>query len=57
MVVRGERDHAATGVVAACVRDRRDHAWVRHAAREAELRRAALRLVTAWSPLADAGAP
>ncbi|MCP9989041.1 MULTISPECIES: universal stress protein [Streptomyces] len=55
VVVRGERDHAATGVVAACVRDRRDHAWVRHAAREAELRRAALRLVTAWSPLADAG--
>lgn len=51
VVVRGERDHAATGVVVACVRDERDHAWARHAAREAELRRAALRLVTVWNPL------
>ncbi|URM92358.1 universal stress protein [Streptomyces sp. MRC013] len=55
VVVRGERDHAATGVVVACVRDGRDHVWVRHAAREAELRRAVLRLVGAWSPLARTG--
>ncbi|MCP9946999.1 universal stress protein [Streptomyces somaliensis] len=55
VVVRGAHDHAAAGVVVACVRDGRDRAWVRHAAREAELRRAALCLVTAWSPLAHAG--
>jgi nucleotide-binding universal stress UspA family protein len=55
VVVRGERDHAATGVVVAHAGDEHDHGWVRHVAREAELRRAALRLVTVWNPLVHMG--
>ncbi|MFD3356822.1 universal stress protein [Streptomyces fradiae] len=55
VVVRGARDHAATGVVVACVRDERDHPWARYAAREAALRHATLRLLNVWNPLSHTG--
>ncbi|CAL9344558.1 universal stress protein [Streptomyces sp. enrichment culture] len=55
VVVRGERDHAATGTVVACVRDGRDHPWVAHVAREAMLRHASLRLLNVWNPLSHVG--
>lgn len=55
VVVRGERDHAATGTVVACVRDEHDHPWVRHVAREALLRHASLRLLNVWNPLSHVG--
>ncbi|MET3983081.1 universal stress protein [Streptomyces sp. PvR034] len=45
IVVRGSADDAGHGVVLAAVRDERDLDSVRHAAREAELRKAALRLL------------
>ncbi|MFI0828047.1 universal stress protein [Streptomyces roseolus] len=55
VVVRGESDGPTTGVVTAAVRGRGDTDWVRFAAREAQLRKATLRVLSAWSPLAHAG--
>ncbi|WP_149181940.1 universal stress protein [Streptomyces sp. TRM49041] len=56
VVVRGEpEERPGTGVVIAAVRDEHDHGWVRHAAHEAELRKAALRLLTVWNPLSHVG--
>ncbi|MFD9080098.1 universal stress protein [Streptomyces erythrochromogenes] len=45
IVVRGSEYEAVNGVVLAAVRDERDLDCVRHAAREAELRKASLRLL------------
>lgn len=55
VVVRGEPDTPDTGVVTAAVRGTADRDWVRHAAREAQLRKATLRVLSMWNPLARAG--
>ncbi|MCY0928007.1 universal stress protein [Streptomyces sp. H27-H1] len=51
IVVRGGEDLAESGVVLAAVRDEYDLECARHAAREAELRKATLCLLTAWNVL------
>lgn len=55
IVVRGETERPGTGTVVAAVRGQDDRHWVRYAAREAQLRKAALRLLTIWSPLSHVG--
>lgn len=55
IVVRGGEDLAESGVVLAAVRDEHDLACARRAAREAELRKATLRLLTVWNVLQYAG--
>ncbi|MFZ3492973.1 universal stress protein [Streptomyces sp. 5.8] len=55
IVVRGGEDLAESGVVLAAVRDEYDLECARHAAREAELRKAALHLLTVWNVLQYAG--
>ncbi|MCX4776602.1 universal stress protein [Streptomyces sp. NBC_01264] len=55
IVVRGGEDLAESGVVLAAVRDEYDLESARRAAREAELRKATLRLLTVWNILQYAG--
>ncbi|MER6250413.1 universal stress protein [Streptomyces sp. NPDC001584] len=55
IVVRGGEDLAGSGVVLAAVRDEYDLECARRAAREAEVRKAALRLLTVWNILQYAG--
>ncbi|WP_328924014.1 universal stress protein [Streptomyces sp. NBC_00190] len=57
IVVRGTGDEAEaeTGVVLAAVRDEHDLGCVRYAAREAEIRKAQLRLLHVWNVLESAG--
>ncbi|MET9550337.1 universal stress protein [Streptomyces sp. NPDC006627] len=55
VVVRGEPDAPDTGVVTAAVRGTADRDWLGHAAREAQLRKATLRVLSMWNPLAHAG--
>ncbi|WP_405699720.1 universal stress protein [Streptomyces sp. NBC_00069] len=55
IVVRGGEDPAESGVVLAAVRDEYDLECARRAAREAELRKATLRLLTVWNVLQYAG--
>ncbi|MFJ7265315.1 universal stress protein [Streptomyces sp. NPDC099050] len=55
IVVRGGEDLAESGVVLAAVRDEYDLECARRAAREAELRKATLRLLTVWNVLQYAG--
>ncbi|WP_051794896.1 universal stress protein [Streptomyces sp. NRRL S-87] len=55
VVVRGNGDGAETGVVLAAVRDEHDLVCARYAAREAELRKASLRLLHVWSLLESVG--
>lgn len=55
IVVRGGEDLAESGVVLAAVRDECDLECARRAAREAELRKATLRLLTVWNVLQYAG--
>ncbi|MCY0922514.1 MULTISPECIES: universal stress protein [unclassified Streptomyces] len=55
IVVRGSEDLAENGVVLAGVRDEYDFECARYAAREAELRKATLRLLTVWNILQYAG--
>ncbi|MGA5169236.1 MULTISPECIES: universal stress protein [Streptomyces] len=54
-VVRGEPDAPGTGVVTAAVRGTTDGDWLPFAAREAQLRKATLRVLSMWNPLAHAG--
>ncbi|WP_431945542.1 universal stress protein [Actinacidiphila sp. bgisy167] len=54
VIVRGS-EHPSTGVVLAGLRDETDLATVRFAADEARLRKATLRLLTAWSLLGAVG--
>ncbi|MGW0962137.1 universal stress protein [Streptomyces gelaticus] len=49
IVVRGLDDGAGTGVVLVAVRDEHDAECARYAAREAEIRKAALRLLHVWN--------
>lgn len=55
IVVRGGEDLVESAVVPAAVRDEYDLECARRAASEAELRNAALRLLTAWNILQYAG--
>ncbi|WP_030861518.1 universal stress protein [Streptomyces sp. NRRL F-2747] len=55
IVVRGSEDEAVHGVVLAAARDERDLDCVRHAAREAELRKASLRLLYVQGVLRSVG--
>ncbi|MEU3447511.1 universal stress protein [Streptomyces thermolilacinus] len=55
VVVRGEPDAPDTGVVTAAVRGTADRDWLGYAAREAQLRKATLRVLSMWNPLAHAG--
>ncbi|MFE9255281.1 universal stress protein [Streptomyces sp. NPDC006879] len=55
IVVRGEVGEEERGVVLAAVRDGADLDCARYAAREAELRRASLRLLHVWSVLQSVG--
>ncbi|MEV7414530.1 universal stress protein [Streptomyces sp. NPDC089919] len=55
VVVRGNVDGPETGVVLAAVRDEHDLVCARYAAREAELRKAPLRLLHVWSLLESVG--
>ncbi|WP_327251448.1 universal stress protein [Streptomyces sp. NBC_01244] len=55
IVVRGGADLAENGVVLAAVRDECDFESARRAAREAELRKATLRLLTVWNIVQYAG--
>ncbi|MFJ6939707.1 universal stress protein [Streptomyces sp. NPDC101132] len=55
VVVRGNGHGAETGVVLSAVRDEHDLACARYAAREAELRKASLRLLHVWSLLESVG--
>ncbi|MCY0939818.1 universal stress protein [Streptomyces antarcticus] len=55
IVVRGGEERAENGVVLAAVRDEYDLVCAQHAAREAELRKATLRLLTVWNILQYAG--
>ncbi|GAA2439524.1 universal stress protein [Streptomyces lavendulocolor] len=54
-VVRGEPDAPGTGVVTAAVRGPADGDWLPFAAGEAQLRKATLRVLSMWNPLAHAG--
>ncbi|MEU3215159.1 universal stress protein [Streptomyces sp. NPDC006971] len=56
VVVRGEDDETATGVVLAAVRDENDTECLRYAACEAEIRGATLRLLHVWNVFESAGA-
>ena len=55
VVVRGEAAGPATGVVTAAVRGTADADWMGYAAREAQLRKATLRMLSVWNPLTHAG--
>lgn len=55
IVVRGIGDGTETGVVLAAVRDEHDLVCARYAAREAELRKASLRLLHVWNLLESVG--
>lgn len=55
IVVRGTGEGAETGVVLAAVRDENDLDSVRHAAREAGIRKARLRLLHVWNVLQSVG--
>lgn len=55
IVVRGGGEHDQNAVVLAAVRDEYDLECAQHAAREAELRKATLRLLTVWNILQYAG--
>ncbi|MFC9819591.1 universal stress protein [Streptomyces erythrochromogenes] len=55
VVVRGTDNAAENGTVLVGVRDEHDLACVRHAAREAELRKAELRLLHVWNVLQSVG--
>ena len=55
IIVRGTESGAESGTVLAGVRDERDLDCVRYAAREAELRKAELRLLQVWNVLQSVG--
>ncbi|MFF3127623.1 universal stress protein [Streptomyces sp. NPDC057908] len=55
IVVRGTDNKTETGVVLAAVRDEHDTECARYAAREAEIRKASLRLLHVWNILESAG--
>ncbi|MFE1875788.1 universal stress protein [Streptomyces sp. NPDC059496] len=55
IIVRGTESDAESGTVLAGVRDERDLDCVRYAAREAELRKAELRLLQVWNVLQSVG--
>ncbi|MFD5619106.1 universal stress protein [Streptomyces yangpuensis] len=55
IVVRGTDGVEETGTVLAAVRDERDLLYARYAAREAELRKASLRLLHVWNVLESVG--
>ncbi|WP_327365564.1 universal stress protein [Streptomyces sp. NBC_01217] len=55
VVVRGIDDGDETGVVLVAVRDEHDAECARYAAREAEIRKASLRLLHVWNILDSAG--
>ncbi|MFB6706751.1 universal stress protein [Streptomyces sp. NPDC056333] len=55
IVVRGIEKGDEAGVVLAAIRDEHDGECARYAAREAELRRASLRLLHVWNVLESAG--
>ncbi|MFD5619738.1 universal stress protein [Streptomyces yangpuensis] len=55
IIVRGTENGAESGTVLAGVRDERDLDCVRYAAREAELRKAELRLLQVWNVLQSVG--
>ncbi|MFH8475937.1 universal stress protein [Streptomyces sp. NPDC018000] len=55
IVVRGIDEGAETGVVLAAVRDEHDAECARYAAREAEIRKASLRLLYVWNVFESAG--
>ncbi|WP_330328840.1 universal stress protein [Streptomyces sp. NBC_00536] len=55
IVVRGIENSAETGVVLAAVRDEHDLECARYAAREAELRKASVRLLHVWNILQSVG--
>ncbi len=55
IVVRGNGDEVETGVVLAAVRNEKDLVCARYAAREAEVRKASLRLLHVWNILQSAG--
>ncbi|OII70531.1 MULTISPECIES: universal stress protein [unclassified Streptomyces] len=55
IVVRGGDERPGDGAVVAAVRGSDDLPWARYAAREAEARKAELRLLTVWAPLAHVG--
>jgi nucleotide-binding universal stress UspA family protein len=55
VVTRGDPDQVADGAVVVGVRDDRDAAAVRFALAEAGLRHTGVRVVHAWSPVAEAG--
>ncbi|WP_175408339.1 universal stress protein [Streptomyces sp. TRM64462] len=55
VVVRGETERPVSGRVVAGVRGRNDLDWLRPAARAAQVRGAALHLLTVWTPLAHVG--
>lgn len=55
IVVRGETERPQTGMVTAGVRDESDADWLGYAAREAQLRKASLHLLSVWNLLAHVG--
>ncbi|MET9885640.1 universal stress protein [Streptomyces sp. NPDC006430] len=55
IVVRGTEEATETGVVLVGIRDERDFDCARYAAREAELRKASLRLLHVWNVLETVG--
>lgn len=55
VVVRGEAERPESGSVTAAVRDSADLEWLFLAAAEADIRKAALRIVSVWNVLAHIG--
>ncbi|MFF2009574.1 universal stress protein [Streptomyces sp. NPDC058195] len=55
VVVRGEAERPESGSVTAAVRDSADLGWLLLAAAEADIRKAALRIVSVWNVLAHVG--
>ncbi len=55
IIVRGDHERPGGGAVVAAVRGTDDLPWARYAAREAEARKAELRLLTVWAPLSHVG--